>query len=228
MTPQSRVDHLVVAAASLGEGVAWCRETFGFEPASGGEHPLMGTHNRVFRVDSPAFPQAYFEIIAINPQAPAPGRTRWFDLDDEQMRELLTAGPRLIHFVASVNDARAAVAALRAQGIERGAVLAAERPTPSGVLRWKITVRGDGRRLFGGALPTVIEWGDVHPCDNLPASGMTLQSLEVRHPQSRSLARAYSAIGLQAVTLHEGEPSLIATLATPRGPVRLNSVLSRD
>jgi len=223
VTLRSRIDHLVVAAASLAEGLAWSRETLGYEPAAGGEHPLMGTHNRVFRIDSPQFPRAYFEIIAINPAAPAPGRTRWFDLDDEQMREVLAGGPRLVHFAAATADADAAVTALRNQGIERGSPIAAERPTPSGVLRWKITVRGDGRRLFDGALPTVIEWSDVHPCDNLPQSGITLESLEVRHPQAAQLRDAYRAIGLDAVQVDSGDANLIASLATPRGRIKLES-----
>jgi hypothetical protein len=220
---RSQVDHLVVAAASLDQGIAWCRQTFGFEPTSGGEHPLMGTHNRVFRIDSAAFPRAYLEIIAINPAAPHPGRTRWFDLSEARMHEQLAAGPRLVHFVASTGNAAAAVAALGQQGIDRGVLLAAERPTPSGVLRWKITVREDGQRLFDGALPTLIEWDKVHPCDNLPASGVALESMAVAQPEATQLRAAYDAIGLHGIALQQGPGNVIATLATPRGPVQLES-----
>jgi hypothetical protein len=91
------------------------------------------------------------------------------------------------------------------------------------VLRWKITVRGDGRRLFDGALPTVIEWGDVHPCDTLPPSGVELQSLDVFHPQAMRLQAAYDAIGLGAVGLHAGEPNLVAVFSTAHGRVRIES-----
>ncbi|HUR89669.1 MAG TPA: VOC family protein [Ramlibacter sp.] len=220
---QSQVDHLVIAAASLDQGISWCRDTFGFEPTSGGEHPLMGTHNRVFRVDSPAFPRAYFEIIAINPAAADPGRTRWFDLDDAAMREQLQAGPKLVHFVASTTDAAAALRALQDQGIDRGALVAAERPTASGVLRWKISVRADGQRLFDGALPTLIEWGEVHPCDNLPASRVTLASLEVSHPQAPKLRMACDTLGLRNVQVHDAPVNIAATFDTPRGTVRLSS-----
>ena len=223
MTLQSQVDHLVVAAASLEEGVAWCRDTFGFAPEAGGEHPLMSTHNWVFRIDSPAFPRAYFEIIAINPAAPEPGRTRWFDLDEARMREVLAAGPRLVHFVVRTSDAGLAVERLRAQGIARGSVLAAERPTAHGVLRWKITVRSDGRRLYDGALPTLIEWGGVHPCDNLPASGIALESLEVTHPQAAVLESAFEAIGLAQLKARQGPANLAAAFASQRGPVQLQS-----
>lgn len=223
MSLSTRIDHLVFAAATLEEGVAWCRQAVGIEPAGGGEHALMGTHNRVFRIDTPGFPRAYFEVIAINPAAPAPGRARWFDFDDARLRAQLAQGPRLIHFVASTNDAAVAVAALAAQGIDRGPPIAAERATPTGMLRWKITVRPDGQRLFDGALPTLIEWDERHPCDTLPASGVTLQSLAVAHPEAPRLQAAYDAIGLTQVRVRAGTASLVATLATPKGIVRLAS-----
>src|SRR3954465_7636449 len=101
----ARVDHLVVAAASLEQGAAWCEATLGIVPGPGGEHPLMGTHNRLFRVATVDFPRAYFEIIAIQPgRAPQRAR-RWFDLDDERLRDdLRRSGPRLVHFVVNVPD----------------------------------------------------------------------------------------------------------------------------
>ena len=104
-SPVSRVDHLVVAAASLEQGVQWCEATLGITPGPGGEHLLMGTHNRLFSVASPRFPDAYFEIIAIQPGASTtrpPGAKRWFDLDDGLLHDrLLSHGPQLVHFVAN-------------------------------------------------------------------------------------------------------------------------------
>lgn len=220
---QAQVDHLVVAARSLGEGIAWCRQTFGFEPGAGGEHPLMGTHNRVFRIASAAFPQAYFEIIAIDPKAAAPKHPRWFDLDDEQLRAAITGEPRMVHFVASTNDAASAVAALTEFGIDRGPMVAAQRDTPNGLLRWKISVRTDGARLFNGALPTLIEWDSRHPAESLPDCGVALASLSVAHPQSAMLRQCFDAIGLQHVAVLEGAANLVAELETPRGRVRLES-----
>ena len=61
-----QLDHLVTMANSLDEGVAWCEATLGVTPGPGGEHPLMGTHNRLLRIDSDAFSHAYLELIAIN------------------------------------------------------------------------------------------------------------------------------------------------------------------
>ncbi|AMO25405.1 VOC family protein [Ramlibacter tataouinensis] len=220
---QSQVDHLVVAAASLAQGAAWCRDTLGVEPGPGGEHALMGTHNRLLLVASAAYPRAYLEIIAINPAAPDPGRTRWFDLDGTAIRQAVAQGPRLVHFVARTSDGAGAVAALDRLGIARGPLLRAERATPSGTLRWKISVRDDGQRLFHGALPTLIEWGQAHPCDGMPDAGLSLKSLHARSPEAAQLRAAYSAVGLSGVPVQDGAPELIATLATPKGEVRLTS-----
>lgn len=223
----STVDHLVVAAASLDEGVSWCEKTLGITPGLGGEHPLMGTHNRLFSIASDDFPDVYLEIIAIHSGAPSAritGARRWFDLDDPELQaQIGKSGPRLVHFVARTPQAEAGVRALSRLGLDRGEVLQASRPTARGLLSWKITVRPDGQRLFYGALPTLIEWGQTHPARSMSASGVTLQSLAARHPRAEALREAHAAIGLEGVVLQPGSPNLIATLQTPRGPVVLES-----
>lgn len=226
--PTPCVDHLVVLAADLASGAAWCERTLGVAPAAGGEHPLMGTHNRLVNLSSPAHPRAYLEIIAINPGAtPAmpEGQKRWFDMDSEALRARVARhGPQLIHWVAAVPDAAAARAALAARGLERGEILSASRATPQGLLQWRITVRPDGQRLLDGCLPTLIEWGAQHPCDTLPASGATLQALALQHPDAAVLGAACQALGLGQVAIQSGPHArTTATLATPRGPVTLSS-----
>ncbi|MBG9388530.1 VOC family protein [Caenimonas aquaedulcis] len=223
MTPASWVDHLVIAADSLEQGVAWCEETLGVTPGPGGVHPLMGTHNRLLSLACEAYPTAYLEIIAIDPAAAAPGRTRWFDLDDPALRAAIRTKPRLVHFVAATDDAASAVKSLERLGIDRGPLVAAERPTPAGLLRWQISVRDDGQRLFYGALPTLIEWGSTHPTSNMPPSGLALQSLQVSHPRAEGLRAAHEAIGLKGVKVTEGPPDLIATFTTPKGTVTIES-----
>ncbi|WP_296352193.1 VOC family protein [Ramlibacter sp.] len=223
MSTPARIDHLVVLADSLESGVAWCEATLGVVPGPGGKHPLMGTHNRLLRIATPQQPRAYLEIIAIDPATTPQRARRWFDMDHAQVREAVrTGGPRLAHVVAEVPDVEAAVAALRGQGIERGDAIAASRETPRGLLQWRITVRDDGQRLFNGCLPTLIQWGDVHPAAGMEASGLALQSLSVAHPDSAALRAACQAIGLDVVVT-EGPPCLRAVLDTPRGRVTLES-----
>ena len=221
------VDHLVVLAPSLAEGVAWCEATLGVVPGPGGEHPLMGTHNRLIPVNTAAFPRAYLEIIAINREAVpqrAAGAKRWFDLDDETLQaRLRTQGPQLAHWVAEVPDLPQALATLSAQGIDRGQVVAASRPTPQGLLRWQISVRDDGQRLLNGCLPTLIQWGDTHPTQAMADQGVALESLALAHPQAGALRQALDAVGLGDIPVHTGPARLQARLRTPRGPVDLIS-----
>jgi hypothetical protein len=226
----TQLDHLVVAARTLQEGVDWCEAALGITPGAGGEHPLFGTHNRLFRVATVNFSRAYFEIIAINSEGPPavnikanPPKKRWFDLDSEELQRAIKNSPRFVHFVANTNDVSRACSALQALGIDRGSAVQASRMTPAGLLQWQITVRPDGQRLFHGGLPTLIEWGDVHPANTMPDSGVALQSLHMVSPQAAELQVTYEAIGLQGVEVTHGAPNLIATLLTPRGVVTLES-----
>lgn len=221
------IDHLVLMASDLDQGVAWCEATLGVTPGPGGEHPLMGTHNRLLKVASPGFADAYLEIIAINPIATPSISTRakrWFDMDDLALRTHVEQhGPTLTHFVAKVPDVTAAVAALATQGIDRGAVVQASRQTATGPLQWQITVREDGQRLFDGCLPTLIQWGATHPTDTIPTSGVTLHHLCVQHPQANALNAAYRALGLSGLSATHGPARLQLQLQTSKGLVELHT-----
>ncbi len=243
----SEIDHLVVGAQTLEQGVAWCEATLGVTPGPGGRHPLMGTHNRLLRIGAPQFPRAYLEIIAVDPEAPPPGRSeggaspprgggrdaggghhdapspgrrRWFGLDDPAVQAALAQAPRLLHWVAGTRNLDMLRWGLVASGFDVGQTLAASRDTPAGRLEWRITVRDDGAVLAGGALPTLIEWRSAHPTDAMPPSGLVLQSLLLRGLP----APAQALLRTPGVRHADGEgPALEVRLQTPRGPVTLSS-----
>ena len=102
-TAPAQLDHLVVAAVTLADGIAYIADATGAAPRPGGKHAAMGTHNALLRLGE----RTYLEIIAIDPDAPAPPRRRWFDLDDIALQSELTEQPRLIHWVARVDDIEA-------------------------------------------------------------------------------------------------------------------------
>ena len=211
------LDHLVVAAATLAEGVQWCETVLGVTPGPGGQHPLMGTHNRLFDISSAAFPQTFFEIIAVDPAAPPPGRARWFGLDTLDLRK----GPRLLHWVARSSAIEAQGQALRAVGFDIGPAVAASRDTAQGRLVWRLSVRDDGQLLAGGALPTLIDWGPTpHPAASMAAVGVTVQALTLRGLSPL----AVQALGFQGVAhAADAGPALSLTLDTPRGCITLMS-----
>ena len=235
------LDHLVVAAASLEQGVAWCEDRFGVTPGPGGRHGAMGTHNRLLRLRGPradSWPRAYLEILAIDPLAPAPTRPRWFGLDDATLRAALENGPRLVHWVVRADDPDTCRRQWAAVGLDPGPLTRAERATPHGVLRWRLSIPDDGRPQLGGALPALIAWeldGAVsHPADRLdPATALTLQTLRVvglpdldgpgeGWPEGVECAAARH--GKSTPSGHVAPATLEVTLAGPAGTWRLSTV----
>lgn len=233
-TLHTNIDHLVVAARSLEEGTAWCEATLGITPQAGGEHEQYGTHNRLFNISTPRYPTAYFEIIAINPVASAqkrPENKRWFDLDDDGLQASIAQQPSLIHFVVNTTDIQVATNTWKAQGLDIGPVVHAQRQTEKGPLHWQITVRNDGQRLFDGTLPTLIQWGEpdatepmrMHPSTSLPRSGVGLLNVMVSHTATDILTSAYKAVHLNDIEMISGEANISVHLQTPKGLVVLQS-----
>lgn len=208
------LDHLIIAADSLAQGVAWCEATFGVEPGPGGRHALFGTHNRLLRIASDCFPQAYLEVMAIDPEASPPDRARWFGLDDAALQARLREAPQLIHAVVRSTRLEMDRQGLLKLGHQPGEPVRASR----GTLSWQIVLRADGRLEAGGALPTLIQWDGAHPTEAMAETGVALQSLTLRGlaPRVRKLLR------IPSVDMLDGPgPALQAVLATPKGEVIL-------
>jgi len=218
----ARVDHLVVVADTLEQGAQWCEATLGIEPAPGGRHPLMGTHNRLLAIGGECFPDVYLEVIAVDPDAPPPGRARWYEMDDAALRAAVRERPRLVHAVARTTKIEMLRWGLINCGLNPGTLLAVQRDTPHGRLSWRLTVRDDGRFECAGALPTLIEWQGPHPCDHLSASPVVLSDLVLRGvpPQATGMLKLPA---VQMTGRGESERALRAEFNTPHGRVALES-----
>ncbi len=211
------VDHVVVAAASLEQGAAWCRATLGVDPGPGGRHPLMATHNRLLSIASAAFPHSYFEIVAVDAAAGAAPRRRWFGLDDAALQARLVRSPRLVAVVWRSADAAGHRARCIAAGVDPGALVAASRGTPHGRLQWRITVRDDGCVGGGGAWPVLIEWDGPHPEPTMARAGVGVESVTLRGLPP-ALRPAFARPGVDIAAPAPGAPSIEVRLATPLGP----------
>lgn len=205
----TEIDHLIVAADSLDAGAAWCEATLGVAPLPGGRHALMGTHNRLLNLSGETFPRCYLEIIAVDPEAPPPGRARWFGLDQRP-----PGPPALWHLVA-----RSTMLDMHRWGLihkqaDPGLPLSMQR----GDHRWQILVRDDGRRL--GVLPTLIQWDGAHPAERLPDSGLRLRSVRLDGlPAAQREVLRLRGVGGDAALA----PRLTVVLDTPLGERRLDS-----
>ena len=205
------LDHLVVACRDLEQGTQWVAERLGVAPAGGGKHPLMGTHNRVLKIGA----RAYLEVIAIDPDAPAPGRPRWFDLDSPELQSRIAQSPALVTWAVRTDR----IAEALTQVPELGSVHAATR----GALSWQITIPDDGKLQFGGLLPAVLQWGDEHPTDTMQESGCELAGLALTHPMSAGLVPIFRALRIAGpVDLKAGPKVLAARLRAPKGDVELS------
>jgi hypothetical protein len=207
------LDHLVIAARTLAEGVAYVEARVGVAMGPGGKHATMGTHNRLLSLGTGRF----LEVIAIDPDAAPPQRPRWFTLDRAETRARLAQGPRLIHWVVRTDDIERAAAALAPDPVE---ILALSR----GDFRWRIGVPADGGLAYEGVAPTVIEWEGRQPSEALAESGCRLQRLELRHAKAPSMLQALLAAGLaesEPIEARDGHPGLAAHVSSPRGIVAL-------
>ena len=228
----TQLDHIVIGAATLEQGVAWCEATLGVAPNAGGEHLHMGTHNRLLRITSEAFPCAYLEIIAIAPHLNAPtAQPRWFDLDNPAVHNSLQAkGPRLLHWVAQTTDIAAACAATEALGVSVGQPQSVSRETPRGLLQWSFSVSPTGERPMGGALPHLIQWANASPVVHMAASEVSLATVTLGGaPEALSTVRnCAAALALAGVQLSPSSaasaPPVAVQLNTPKGLVTLNAV----
>lgn len=198
------LDHLVVAARSLEEGATYVEAVLGIKLARGGKHPLMGTHNLLASLGK----GEYLEVIAVDPDAPAPSHRRWFNLD------AFDGPPRMTHWVCRTDDLDAAL-----DDAPDGSGVPVEMSR--GDMAWAMGVPGTGRLPFDNAMPALIEWAaeSPHPARRLPDHGMHLARLDVFHPDAALLQEAFPALhGLSHVAVRKGpEKRLIATISTPEG-----------
>ena len=209
-----RFDHLVIVAPSLAEGVAHVRETLGVEMPFGGRHPNMGTWNHLLRLGDHVF----LEVIAIDPEAPPPGRPRWFGLDDrDKVRADWARGHRLKAWVANT---RMLAGILAQYGVTFGIATAQSR----GALSWQFAVPDDGALIMDGALPYLIEWSDgINPAHAIPDLGCRLKGVTIEHPKSDMVRSALTSLSsLGPVSVRQGPAfKLSAEIETPDGVRRI-------
>lgn len=212
-SPEARtpavLDHLVIAARTLEEGRAWLEGRLEVPLQPGGEHKCFGTHNALLSLG----PDAYLEVIAVNPQAPAPPRPRWFGLDTPGLRERLEDGPGLIHWVTRVGTLAGLDLAPFGEAL----------PLSRGENRWTLTVPPDGSLPDGGVRPSLIEWHTPPPPTRLPDAGVRLLRLTLGTPDPDALRALLNTLRFEGeVEVREApQAELSALLETPQGLVTL-------
>lgn len=209
----NRIDHIAVGTDTLENGVDTMQKLLGVSLTQGGKHDLMSTHNKVMQAGN----ESFFELIAQDPEAPAPNRTRWFTLDDQNTLKRLASRPRALCWVVNTNDLDALVAA---SPIDLGEVVTFTRGDRS----WRLTVPADGHLPEAGLIPAFIEWSPgPHPSTGQPDLGVTLKSINLTHPDPDQLTDQLKQLHVDRLcTVTKGEIGLSFNLDSPKGLVTLD------
>lgn len=215
---KTRIDHLVVGALNLQQGVSYVKEVLGVDIPYGGMHVQMGTHNHLMQLGEDVF----LEVISINPDMQPPKAPRWYGLDDPFIRRQIEKRPVFLTWVVNTKNINEFI---QKANISFGVPELITR----GELRWYFGVPDDGRLIAGGMLPYVIEWQtDSHPASNMADVGCRLKSLEIHHPFPSWIKSVLTSVGaydlVKVYALPKNEaPHLIANIDTLSGKRKLYS-----
>jgi hypothetical protein len=194
-------DHLAISVEELAAGSAEIEALLGVPLQQGGEHPAMGTHNRLLSLG----PQEYLEVIAINPAAAAPAHPRWFALDRFQ------GSPRLTNWICRSDDLDSSLK-------QAPAGAGSQRAFTRGDLKWRMAVPDDGELPFDNCHPALIQWDGPHPAPRLTDLGCRLNWLELRHPGASALAQALTSLDDPRIRFVRADvPGMRVGIETPEG-----------
>lgn len=197
--PKLVFDHIAIVARNLDEGIDYVRDQLGIEMPLGGQHPFMGTHNRLLSLSETEF----LEVIAIDPDAQRPDRPRWFDLDHfdgtPKIGTWILGSPDIAKSFDKVHD--------RVIDMTRGD------------LKWQITVADDGVLSSNGAFPQLIQWPHgPHPASKMTALDCRLHSFEISHPDASQIKEFIDDALIDIrISIVQGDASFKAVFETPNG-----------
>jgi Glyoxalase-like domain len=153
------LDHIIVGARDLEEGIAYLEKLSGYRAAYGGAHPGRGTCNALLKLGH----QSYLEILAPDPQQSVLAWHKALPTLEE---------PCLVGW--ALRAAHINGTAPRKPGSNLIGPIPGSRTLPNGdTLRWTLLLREDDR---AGILPFFIEWDphSKHPSDNAPGGCLIL------------------------------------------------------
>lgn len=206
-----KLDHIVFGCAELDAGAVWLSERLGVAEGARGVHKMMGTHNALWNMGA-----AYIELVAINPQAPHPGRPRWFGLDDAATQSKLEQGVQLLTWAIAGTPIEPII---ENAPVALGPVESFSRDD----LAWNVAVPLAGTPGMEGAFPLTLDWTEgIHPATRLPDMGIRCERLTVCHPKMTEILNAIGTVG-SPVQMGTGAFALTAELATPSGPQHFNA-----
>ena len=213
----TNIDHFVVGAATLSAGVEYVNQLFGVTIPYGGQHEMMGTHNHLMQLGKGQF----LEVIAINPKVSEPDRSRWYGLDNPDVKSQISRQPRLLTWVVNTTDIKS-LTKLKVYDFGMPTLISRDH------LSWYFGLPDDGNVFEGGTVPYIMQWNtDKHPAAKMTDLNCKFTALDLYHPNPRWLEAILSTIDVsEFVSLHHtDQPAhIIATIDSPAGLKQLSSL----
>lgn len=209
MTVKNKIDHIVIGADSLEQGMDALQKTLGVVLPKASKHEAMSTHNCV----APVGNESFIEILSVDPDAPMPNRARWFDMDNPHVQARFKKNACAYHWVVGTTDLDAVMAN---SPIDMGEVVTFTR----GERSWRLNIPKDGSLSENGLIPTFIEWSPgAHPSTGMKELGLTLESVVLTHPYPEKLEDVLQALGVsQLASIIKGEQKSISfNMKVPSG-----------
>jgi hypothetical protein len=205
-----KLDHLTVIAPTLAEGVDHVRACLDLDVPFGQRHYYMGTHNHLLQLGD----MVYLEIVALDPGADPPGRTRWFGLDDQkQVKRNWDAGYRLRGWVVRTDDIDGV---LKGREMVFGRKVALPIDDPS----FDFAIPDDGSLPFGGGAPSIIDRrGKPRSMASIADLGARLRGVSLEHPHADVVAALLRDLGVDRppMVTQSAQQCYRAQIDTPGG-----------
>jgi Glyoxalase-like domain len=209
-----KLDHITVIAPSLAEGVLHVRNCLDLDVPFGQRHAYMGTYNHLLQLGD----TVYLEIVALDPEADAPDRPRWFGLDDQnKVRCDWDEGQRLRGWVARTDAIDAIIAG-------RGDIFGEKVPLPTVNSSFDFAIPNDGSLPLDGAAPSIIDRrGKPRAMATIGDLGARLKSFALEHPDPAAVEALYRTLTVDRPPGIRRGPKLRyrAQIETPAGPREL-------
>ncbi|MEO0943483.1 MAG: VOC family protein [Pseudomonadota bacterium] len=198
------LDHLVLSTTDLDAGTEELEALFGVALEDGGRNGSYGTHSKLLSLG----PDAYLELIAVDPNSRAPHRARWFALDRFDGKTRLTNWAVRTDELSHLMSLGAAGPGLPVVSSRNG-------------LRWTMVVPEDGELPLDGISPALMEWRKGHHiAKELPDQDIRLQKLSLSHPKVDQPFLPDDA----RIETTVGDYAIHALLETPNGVFRIEAL----
>ncbi len=212
------IDHVILAGPDL-DALEESFTRMGFHVTGGGEHPHLGTRNRIIILD-----ESYIELLAVaDPDRASPALQRF-----------IASGGGWIGFALQSKDIAFETAAMRARGVDARGPTAGRLVAPGGFERgWGVTtIAADDLWESAFPIPFLIQHdttGEAHRRELATPGGLAphangashLMSVRITHPTVADIAARYQAVynlpGGVSRSVYEGIESVSANFSLESG-----------